>query len=160
MGNYKSKRAYEAAVKNNQALTMRLEGKTFREIGEALNCDKSYAQVRVKTAIQSIMKDKAEEFLAITFERLEALLDDAMEGGKTKQDTAWHDQARKIIADQRKMLGLDKPAQTEIGGIGGGPINVQVEAQSLDLGLEKLAKNLRAKEEKAEEGEDEECPST
>lgn len=110
------------AEKKAAVLKTRLSGKTWAETAEI----HGYAHKKgpwqlVHSTIVSIYKKSAIQYMETTLARLEQLLgavwDPAMSG-----DVYAHEQARKIIADQRKMLGIDRPVRQEVSGPEGGPM--------------------------------------
>lgn len=108
-------RDMERAERRARCIELRKEGKTWQEVAD----DMGYAshkgpQELIKRAIKDTYGKAATEYVELLLERLEALLADAVEGGKQKRDPHWHEQARKVVADMRKMVAADKPATQHI----------------------------------------------
>lgn len=115
------------AHKREAVLKTRLEGKTWEEVAKIHGyAHKKGPWALVHNTIISIYKDSAIEYMEATLARLEQLLDavwdPALEG-----DLSAHEQARKIIADQRKMLGIDRPVRQEVSGPDGGPMLISAD---------------------------------
>lgn len=143
MGNSakRTARDFERAQKRETALKLRLEGKTYNEIADIMGyADHKGPRDLIQRTIKDVYGPKANEYMAVTLARLEALLD-AVWDPALKGDISSHEQARKVVADIRKMLGLDKPVVTEIGGPNGKPLQVE----QVDVALDKLAERLKDK---------------
>lgn len=110
MGNNTQKDLERAEVRA-EILELRLQGKTYKEIAEIMGKSPSGVREICDRAVEDVYADKAEALMQITMDRLEALLNAAIDNGKHRKAPAWHDQALKVIAAQRRMLGLDKPTQ-------------------------------------------------
>ena len=116
-----------------------MSGKTWDEVAKQMGKKSGQAASQlVERTIKEIYGPKATEYLNITLARLEALIDAVWERA-LNGETESHEQARKVVADIRKMLGQDKPSETIIGGPNGAPVvTVNVEAA-----LDKLAERLK-----------------
>jgi len=94
---------------------MRLEGKSVRDIATELGITVDGAYKCIATAMRAMATKEsstAVELRAINNARLEALLA-AIWGRAVSGDDAAIDRARAIIADLRKMWGLDAPTQVQ-----------------------------------------------
>lgn len=108
-------RDVERAEKRARAIELRREGKTWAEVADVMGyADRSGPKELVDRAIKDVYGKAATEYVGLLLERLEALLSDALEGGKQKKDPHWHEQARKVVGDMRKMLGADRPVTQQI----------------------------------------------
>ncbi len=115
-----------AAQRRIQALDLRLQGKTYRQIGEAMDCSEQRAHKLVTCELARLNARRAEQVEELTrleVERLDALLaavwDGAMKGRRTCIDRAL------AIAQRRaKLLGLDAPSRKQIGNLNGEPFKV------------------------------------
>lgn len=128
------------AEKKAEALELRLQGKTWQEVADEMGYkSKSAVRELVNRTIRAHYGPKIDDYVAITLDRMEALL--AMAWDKSADKVEWHEQSRKVIADMRKMLGLDKAApDVHVAA------EVKVTAESLEAKL--AAVDERAKREK------------
>jgi hypothetical protein len=103
------------------AVEYRLQGYTFRQIGEEMKCDHGYVYRLVRWAMDQNPIEGVEELRAIQAARLEmmqaAVLANAFDGDAEAQD-----QARRNMDQYCRLLGLNKPQQVEHSGAieGGG----------------------------------------
>ena len=124
-----------AAQKRNQAMSLRLKGLTFREIGEQMGISKQHANEYVQQALAETLKERqelADEVRQLTKERLDALLsahwEKALAGSKESSELAL-----KLIDRQAKLFGLDAPTKT-----------VQASLELTELSEEELIQQARA----------------
>lgn len=120
-----SPRRVEAAVRQQEALQLRLRGQTYREIAEATGyASESGARKAVETALQAIRdecEETAEEVRSMELQRLDKMLDGVWSsaiGGDPKGIEA----ALKIMDRRAKLLGLDRAQKREITGPDGRPL--------------------------------------
>lgn len=130
-------RAIGNAEKRAAVLKDRIAGMSMQELADKYGYKSmSGPSNLINRAVKDIYKGEATEYVELTLDRLEQLLsavwDPAMEG-----EIDAHEQARKVVADMRKMLGIDKPAKTEITGKDGAPV---VTASDLANKLDEIAK--------------------
>jgi len=105
----------ERAEKRAMAIDLRKEGKTWQEVADTMGyASHKGPQELIKRAIKDTYGKAATEYVEILLERLEALFEDALDGGKQRRDPHWHEQARKVVADMRRMVAADKPAVQHI----------------------------------------------
>lgn len=131
----------QQAQRRKEVLEERLKGKTWKEIADHFGyADPHIPWELVSRTIKGIFKEEANAYTDLTLARYEKLLaavwQDAISG-----DMEAHEQARKVIADSRKMLGIDRPARQEVSGPGGGPL--QVTAEELDKRFDEIAKRMK-----------------
>lgn len=115
-----------AAKRRTEALALRLEGKTFKAIGDAMSCSEQRAHRMVTQELARLNARRAEaadEVTRLECERLDALLAAVMPGAR--QGKVRHiDRVLAIMQRRAKLLGLDKPSRREIGNLGGTPFKV------------------------------------
>ena len=105
----------QAAVRRKEAVDLRLQGMTYREIGQELGVTPTRARQLVAEALAAIEKDtaeSAEELRRLELDRLDQLqsgLWEAAAGGNLKAVGA----ALKIMERRARLVGLDAPTRTE-----------------------------------------------
>ena len=100
----------ENAENDAEALRLRSEGLTYREIAQRLGINSSTAYRRVENALRAIPADGVEEMRQLEGERLDklhaALWERALEG-----DLSAIDRLLTISARRAKLYGLDAPTR-------------------------------------------------
>ena len=127
-----SPRRIEAVDKQRQAVELRMAGRTWQEIADALGyADHSGAVRAVQDSLQKTLGVPSAEFRELTLERLTKILQvqwPSMLRGEV--------QAAKLclqtIGDMRQLMGVDMPSKVEHSGPDGNPI--QHEVVTLDIG--------------------------
>jgi hypothetical protein len=105
----------QAAVRRKEAVDLRIEGKTYREIGQELGVTPTRARQLVAEALAALQKDtseSAEELRRLELDRLDQLQSGLWEeaaGGNLKAVGA----ALKIMERRARLVGLDAPTRTE-----------------------------------------------
>jgi transposase-like protein len=105
----------QAAVRRKEAVDLRVEGKTYREIAQELGVTPTRARQLVAEALAAIEKDtaeSAEELRRLELDRLDQLqagLWEEAAGGNLKAVGA----ALKIMERRARLVGLDAPTRTE-----------------------------------------------
>lgn len=98
-----------------EAVTYRLQGYTFQQIGEEMKCDRSHVYRLVRWAMDQNPVEGVEELRAIQATRLEmmqsSVMADAFEGNAEAQD-----QVRRNMDMYCKLLGLNKPQEIKHSG--------------------------------------------
>ena len=117
--------AIDVAERRRKALELRKAGVGFQEIADQLGYkDASGAYRAIRAALRAIIKEPAEEVLALELARLDAMLAgiwlDARKGNVLKID-----RALKIMARRADLLGLDAPKRFE------GTIDYRKEAEAI-----------------------------
>lgn len=127
-----SPRRLTARERERQALSMRLQGKSFEQIAHSLGLhDRGAAYKAVRRVLSRLAAEAQADAIALRaleLERLDAMLAGlwpAVESGDTR---AVH-VAIEVCERRSKLLGLDAPAKQEIAGAGAGAIRVIVEYQ-------------------------------
>lgn len=103
----------DLAHRTRKALTLRLQGLTFREVAEQVGVSVATAHKYVTRALADIPKGEADTLRALECERLDALQaaywDAALAGNL---DAA--DRVLRIIDRRARLLGLDAPQRMEM----------------------------------------------
>ena len=127
-----SPRRIEAVDKQRQAVELRMAGRTWEEIADALGyADHSGAVRAVQDSLQKTLGAPSAEFRELTLERLTKIL-----------QVQWPNMLRgevpaaklclQTIGDMRQLMGVDMPSKVEHSGPDGNPI--QHEVVTLDIG--------------------------
>ena len=127
-----SPRRIEAVDKQRQAVELRMAGRTWQEIADALGyADHSGAVRAVQDSLQKTLGVPSAEFRELTLERLTKIL-----------QVQWPNMLRgevpaaklclQTIGDMRQLMGVDMPSKVEHSGPDGNPI--QHEVVTLDIG--------------------------
>ena len=128
-----SARRASAKERRLAAFELRKKGKSYREIGKELGATAQSAHRHVTKTLKEIAEktsDEAERVKVIELARLDELLAMAWEKAEAGDRLAI-DTALNVMRRRSALLGLDAPKQTELGGIGGGPVGI--DATSIDL---------------------------
>lgn len=124
--------AAEHAEQQRKALELRKAGATYEQIAVQLKVsNRSVAWKLVKTAIEDIVREPAEEVLQLELARLDAMLLGVWTDAKGG-NTAAIDRALRIMDRRAAYLGLDAPKRSEVTGSDGGPIIYNVTALTHD----------------------------
>lgn len=114
--------AYAAAAAiRAQVLDLRILGLSLDEIGARVGRSRSVVHTHLKNALAEIdgeQKDKATQYRALAYARLERLLKKAMLLGASGNLKAMHE-AQRLIMGQARIMGFDAPikhAQTDPTG--------------------------------------------
>lgn len=106
-------RTEENAYNDTEALRLRSQGLTYREIAARLNVDHSTAYRRVQRALDAVPLEDVTSYRTLEAERLDALQvaiwDRAIEG-----DLKALDRVLAIISRRAKLLGLDQPSRSQV----------------------------------------------
>lgn len=107
----------EAVVdKMRRAASFRAAGLTFREIGERLGCDPTWARTLVLKALEEAKYESAELMRTQIGLRLDALL--ATYTGRALQGELEAAKfVRSVIADQRQLFGTDAPIRVDVADV-------------------------------------------
>ena len=122
------------ALRDAEALKLRSEGLTYRQIAELLGINTSTAYRRVENALRAIPADGVEEMRQLEGERLDklhaALWDRALEG-----DLQAIDRLLTISNRRAKLFGLDAPTRqvNELQSFSTAEINAEVRRLELLL---------------------------
>jgi len=100
------------ALNDRDALRLRSEGLSYREIAERLGVDTSTAYRRVQRALSAVPAEDVETHRALELDRLDALQravwDKAIDGNLNALD-----RVLAIMSRRSKLLGLDAPQRRE-----------------------------------------------
>ena len=127
-----SPRRIHAVDRQRRAVELRLAGRTYQEIADALGySNHNGANNAVKSALRKTLDVPCDEFRQLTLERLTKVL-----------QTHWPTMLRgdvpasriclQTIGDMRQLMGVDMPARVEHSGPDGHPI--QHEVVTIDIG--------------------------
>lgn len=107
-------------------MRLRVLGATYAQIGERLGISKQAAHEYVTTELALLRAqtaEAAEQVRDLELARLDAVLvpqlKAAIEGSQGAVDRVLRIQERRA-----KLLGLDAPTKSEVGGPGGGPVEI------------------------------------
>lgn len=136
-------RAISIAKRRGEALAYRLQGFSFKAIGEAMNVSMQRAHSLVEQALKSTLHDPADEVRNLELVRLDELLIGSFAAARSG-DALAVDRVLKIMDRRAKMLGLDAPQSLEVMGKDGGPIEYEsveyrIVHRSADKGAEPSA---------------------
>ena len=98
------------ALRDAEALKLRSEGLTYRQIAELLDINTSTAYRRVENALRAIPADGVEEMRQLEGERLDKL-HAALWGRALEGDLPAIDRLLTISARRSKLFGLDSPTR-------------------------------------------------
>ncbi len=105
----------QSAIRRKEAVDLRIEGKTYREIAQELGVTPTRARQLVAEALAAIEKDTAES--AEELRRLELDRLDQLQSGLWEEAAAGNlkavGAALKIMERRARLLGLDAPTRTE-----------------------------------------------
>jgi hypothetical protein len=124
-----SKTRVQAAKRHVEVLQLRLEGLTFRQIGERLGFSEQRAHQLVTEELARLNAERAEQAAEVTrleLERLDALLA-AVWDGASRGEVGAIDRVLAIMNRRAKVLGIDAPERRELTGRGGRPLDVRLE---------------------------------
>ena len=102
-----------------ESFKLRIAGKTYQEIGDALGISRQAAFVHVHKelkAIQEENKQLAEHYRDIELNRLDRLFDIIMDSLSREENPAMLAQAHKNIELRCKLLGVNAPQELTIHG--------------------------------------------
>jgi hypothetical protein len=120
-------RKMTTAERRKQAVSLRMGGRTFADIGEALGISKQAAHNLVVTALKEITDKTAED--AETLRRLELerldFMRNAIWGAVIKGDVMAIDRALRISKRMAELLGLDAPTKTDVTS-NGETLNIRI----------------------------------
>jgi hypothetical protein len=127
-----SPRRIDAIHKQQQALELRMAGRTWQEIGDALGyANHTGALAAVKKALRTTLQPPADHFRSLTLERLTKILQ-VHWPRMLQADAASTRLCLDTIKHIRELMGLDSPAKVEHTGADGTPIKHEV--ITLDIG--------------------------
>jgi predicted DNA-binding protein (UPF0251 family) len=109
-------RTEEQAHIDTDALKLRSLGYTYQRIADHMGCSKQTAHARVQRALAAIPAEAVDEFRRLEMERLDLVLNVAMDKAMSADKGALFAVDRVIaIMDRRaKLMGLDAPQKHEV----------------------------------------------
>ena len=127
-----SPRRIKAVDKQRKAVELRMAGRTWQEIADALGyADHSGAVRAVQDSLRKTLGAPSAEFRELTLERLTKILQvqwpNMLRGEATAAKVCLQ-----TIGDMRQLMGVDMPSRVEHSGPDGNPI--QHEVVTLDIG--------------------------
>ena len=127
-----SPRRIEAVDKQRQAVELRMAGRTWQEIADALGyADHSGAVRAVQDSLQKTLGVPSAEFRELTLERLTKILQ-VQWPSMLRGEVPAAKLCLQTIGDMRQLMGVDMPSKVEHSGPDGNPI--QHEVVTLDIG--------------------------
>lgn len=114
--------AIETAQRHAEWFKLRLAAKSYREIAELHGVHHSTVQEAISRRLKETLAEPANELRELELGRLDALIDTAWteatsltatDGKEHGTKLAYMEQVRKLLADRRKMLGLDAPSKVQ-----------------------------------------------
>jgi hypothetical protein len=121
-----SERRIRAAQRRVEALNLRLEGRRFREIGEAMGVSEQTAHRLVTTELKrlnAVRAEQAAELVRLQSERIDALLQ-AMWPKALAGEAVAVNQVLALLQRQARLHGIDAPVKKEIGNLNGTPFKL------------------------------------
>lgn len=116
--------------KQLSALEYRKMGYTYAQIAEALGYKSPQgAHEAVKSALLKIIKEPAQDVLALEVERLDALFSKPYQNALAG-DLQALGACLSVMARKARLLGLDAPVRQEVSGAGGGAIQTVVHSMT------------------------------
>jgi hypothetical protein len=113
-----SPRRIEAQAKQQRALGLRMAGRTWAEIAEAVGySNHTGAIAAVKVALQQSLQEPAQYYKALTLERLTKVLQ-VHWPSMINHNMLATDKVLRVLADIRALLGLDAPIKEDIMIVG------------------------------------------
>ena len=127
-----SPRRIEAVDKQRQAVELRMAGRTWQEIADALGyADHSGGVRAVQDSLQKTLGVPSAEFRELTLERLTKILQ-VQWPSMLRGEVPAAKLCLQTIGDMRQLMGVDMPSKVEHSGPDGNPI--QHEVVTLDIG--------------------------
>lgn len=123
-GGEHSPRVAELSEHERKALDLRIAGKTFQQIADAMATTRTTAYRWVVAALEKAdeaMAERAAEHRELEAQRLNALLASLWTNALAGEPGVV-DRVLKIMERRAKLLGLDAPARAELSGPDGGPL--------------------------------------
>src|SRR6266516_4685608 len=114
-------RTRRAMPRAAEALRLRVEGRTFAEIGRALDLSPAGALFAYRRGLRHSVAEPPEELRRLWHERYEAAYA-ALAAALAAGDLLAIDRALKISKAERELWGLDAPKRSEFSGHGGDPM--------------------------------------
>lgn len=108
--------AMQTADKMKEVAQLRAAGATFREIGETLGIDRTWAQTLAKRALEEANYEAADMMrigVGLRLDRLHRAYWGRALGGDQKAAEL----CRRITADQRQLFGLDAPVRVDVADV-------------------------------------------
>jgi hypothetical protein len=121
-----SAKRIEAAQRRIQALALRLEGKTYAQIGEAMGFTEQRAHRLVTCELRRLNAKRTEqagELRRLDGERLDAMIAVLWPAVKKGRGPAI-DRVLSIMHRKAKLFGLDAPTKKEVGNLDGEPFKL------------------------------------
>jgi len=109
-------RTEEQAHLDTQALKLRSLGMSYQAIADQIGTTKATAYNRCQRALAAIPAEAVDEFRRIEGQRLDLLLEIAMEKALSGEKSALFavDRVLAIMDRRAKLMGLDAPVRTEV----------------------------------------------
>lgn len=111
-----------SALLRQQILELRLTGKTVRDIARIVHKGPTRVHQILVSALAELAATNAEttdQIVKLELERLDKMVESMWPG---RVDPEVSNALLKVMERRARLLGLDKPSQTELGGFGGTPL--------------------------------------
>jgi len=111
-----NERTEEQAIIDTQALKLRNLGMSYQAIADHMGCSKPTAYARCQRALAAIPAEAVDEYRRIEGQRLDLLLEVAMEKALSNEKGSLFAIDRVLAIQERRarLLGLDAPVKTEV----------------------------------------------
>jgi len=109
-------RTEEQAHIDTAALKLRSLGYSYQAIADQMGCSKPTAYARCQRALAAIPAEAVDEFRRLEGQRLDLLLEKAMDKALSEEKGALFaiDRVLAIMDRRAKLMGLDAPIKTEV----------------------------------------------
>ena len=132
-------RTEEQAHLDTKALRMRSLGMSYQAIADQMGVTKATAYNRCQRALAAIPAEAVDEFRRLEGQRLDLLLEKAMEKALSEEKSSMFaiDRVLAIMDRRAKLMGLDAPVRTEVITLD----FIQAEIQRLEATLGEIDDN-------------------
>lgn len=132
-------RTEEQAHLDTKALRMRSLGMSYQAIADQMGVTKATAYNRCQRALAAIPAEAVDEFRRLEGQRLDLLLEKAMEKALSEEKSSMFaiDRVLAIMDRRAKLMGLDAPVRTEVITLD----YIQAEIQRLEATLGEIDDN-------------------
>ena len=119
-----------------EALRLRTEGLSYREVGDQLGVGETMSRRIVQRALRRLLVEPANEVIALECQRLDLLMSAAMPRALAGS-ARWAEVAIRVMERRARLLGLDAPTRSEVHVLS------LEEQEALDREIEALLEQYR-----------------